>query len=108
VEEFERYVAASDASWTRSPLLVATTFLRVEDPEAARTSIELEKAPEGGDEATATVTVDGLLDDSVRAVRTVMTLERRGDGTWRVRSARQERRCQRGRGHQDFGTEPCA
>jgi hypothetical protein len=34
-------------------------------------------------------------------------LERAGDGTWRLRSARSLQRCQPNRGHQEFSTKLC-
>ena len=60
----------------------------------------------GQDEATVTLTFDGLRDDSVRSERHVVTLEREGD-SWRVVDDRVTYRCQRGRGHQSFSGELC-
>ena len=107
VARFNDYVESSDAAWTRSPLLMAIEFLDVAIPEAARTSIDLERSGEGEDEASVTVTLDGLLDDSVRSVRTVLALERQADETWRLRSARREQRCWPERGHEEWSPAPC-
>jgi hypothetical protein len=66
-----------------------------------------EGAEGNSDEASVTVTRDGLADDSVRAVRYVIVLDRNGDGTWSVRSARRLQRCHLNRGHQDFSPQLC-
>jgi hypothetical protein len=51
-------------------------------------------------------TLDRLPDDSVRAERFVLGLERQG-GVWRLRSAVWSQRCWAGRGHQQFSVAPC-
>ena len=53
------------------------------------------------------VTLDGLLDDSIRSSRVVVDAERSADGTWRLRSALREQRCHRGRGHADYEPKRC-
>ncbi len=107
VAAFNEHVERAGGGWTRSPLLVAINFLAIDGQGAGKTTIEVEATPEGGDEAAVTVTLDGLLDDSVRAHRTAVALERQADGSWRLRSARREQRCWPERGHEDFSTEPC-
>ena len=107
VTEFNQYVERADAAWTRSPLLLTIEFLRIESPEAATTAIDLETSPEGANEASVTVTLDGLLDDSVRSVRTFLTVLRQPDETWRLKSARREQRCWPDHGHQNFSPAPC-
>lgn len=91
----------------RSPLDTAAAFLRLDERGGATASLVSRTAPEGGDAATVTATFDGLLDDSVRAERYVLRLERQGAGTWRLLSAALSRRCQAGRGHRDFTPAPC-
>ena len=59
------------------------------------------------DRATATVTVVGLRDDSVRDHRHELTLEHRADGEWRVTGDRHTYRCQAGRGQQSFAATLC-
>ena len=56
--------------------------------------------------ATATVTVFGIRDDSVRDQRHQMTLERR-NARWIVVRDNDTQRCRKGRGHQDFSTLKC-
>jgi hypothetical protein len=107
VAGFNEHVERGGGQWTRSPLLLAINFLGLDGENAATTSIDLEASPEGGDEASMTVTLDGLLDDSVRGVRTALTLDRQADGSWRLRSARQEQRCWPNRGHREFSSALC-
>ena len=69
--------------------------------------VEMEGPEGGGGEASVQVTRDGLADDSVRAVRYEVLLEKAGDGTWRLRSAKRLQRCHLNRGHQDFSPQLC-
>ncbi|MEM8746216.1 MAG: hypothetical protein AAGF91_05915 [Actinomycetota bacterium] len=57
--------------------------------------------------ATLFLTIDGLLDDSVAATRLTIDTERAADGLLRFVSGSQSQRCQPGRGHQDFRSDPC-
>ncbi|MGH2573287.1 MAG: hypothetical protein ACRDGU_07390 [Actinomycetota bacterium] len=109
VAEFNEFLEASDPASIRSALREALVFLYPggSDPEAATTSLVLESNPETGQEAVVTVTADGLLDDSVRAVRYELVFERQADGTWRLSSASWAQRCAPRRGHQDFTPELC-
>jgi hypothetical protein len=106
VERFNERAAASRAPWTRSVDRFAAEFLRLDrrDDEALQVSFE-ERT--GGRDPEITVTLDRLSDDSVRAERYVLSLERQTDGTLRLVSARRSWRCWEGRGHQDFSTELC-
>jgi hypothetical protein len=52
-------------------------------------------------------TLEGLLDDSVRARRYTVELQRDQSMKWRVRDADWAQRCQPGRGHQDFSAQNC-
>ena len=58
-------------------------------------------------EATATLTVFGLRDDSTRDIRHGMKLERRA-GKWTVIGDSHSRRCQEGRGAQVFSGARCS
>jgi hypothetical protein len=107
VAEFNKYADDTDEpAFERSPLLTALEFLGVDNRSTATTSLVLTRPPEGGDTAEMTATLDGLLDDSIRAERYVLELERRED-VWRLRSARWAQRCWPDRGHQDFSPELC-
>lgn len=108
VDEFNAYLESADPSWARSPLRTVLEFLSLDDPGARTTTVVMETdSPEGGDRAVVTVTEDGLADDSVRALRFVLEVERRADGSWRLLSAEWSQRCWDGRGHQDFTPEFC-
>jgi hypothetical protein len=58
------------------------------------------------DEATATVTAEGLRDDSIRDQRHTMTLKKR-NGKWAIVQDHDTVRCRKGRGHQDFSSLQC-
>lgn len=83
---------------------MAETFARPGRLEGSVT-IGLAEVVDGA--TTADVRVDRLADDSIRTLRFELALERRDDGTWRVESAAWSQRCQLGRGHQAFSSEPC-
>jgi hypothetical protein len=58
--------------------------------------------------ATVTVTLDGLLDDSVRGEEHVLAFRRDPESRrWRLDKATSKVRCHPGRGHADFSTAPC-
>jgi hypothetical protein len=107
VDSFNRYADdAAEPSFEISPLRTALEFLGLDNRRVRMTSVVLTQPAEGGDEAEVTATLDGLLDDSIRAERYVLVLERRDD-VWRLRSARWAQQCQANRGHQNFSTELC-
>lgn len=107
VGDFNAYAAKVDERWERSPLLVAAEFARVDESQARTTSAVSRLPPEGGDTARVAVTLDGLLDDSIRSTRIVLDLERSADGTWRLTSATRQQRCHRGRGQSGFAPRAC-
>ena len=108
VAEFNAFLDKTRPAFATSALRTALEFANVGEGQAASTSVEVEEGVEGNSgEASVTVTRDGLADDSIRAVRYVVILERNGDGTWRVRSAKRLQRCHQGRGHQDFSPQLC-
>jgi hypothetical protein len=108
VAEFNAFLDRTRPAFATSALRTALEFANVGEGQAASTSVEVEEGVEGNSgEASVTVTRDGLADDSIRAVRYVVILERNGDGTWRVRSAKRLQRCHQGRGHQDFSPQLC-
>jgi hypothetical protein len=108
VEDFNEFLEAERPAFATSALRTAIEFVHAGEGEAASTSVHASEGPEGaGDEASVTVTRDGLADDSVRALRYVIALERGNDGSWRLRSAQRLQRCQPERGHQDFSPQLC-
>jgi len=106
VGEFASFQAEVDERWEHSPVLVAGEFLRLDESDAFRTTVAATTGPEGSGPAVATVTLDGLQDDSVAAERYVLRFARDGE-TWVLESASWAQRCQPGRGHQAFTPEPC-
>jgi CO dehydrogenase/acetyl-CoA synthase alpha subunit len=57
-------------------------------------------------EATATVTVEGIRDDSVQDQRHQLTLEKKS-GRWTITRDLDSQRCRKNRGHQDFSSIQC-
>jgi len=90
----------------RSPTELALAHVHAEQTQSARVSTSAVSSPEGGGPTTVTIVQEGLADDSVAAVRTVLRYEPDGDG-WRLVSSEQTQRCRSGRGHQDFSSADC-
>jgi len=107
VRGFNEFVDENDPDLARSPLASAETFLRVDRTDAARKALVVQTPPEGGRVATVTATLEGLLDDSVRAVRYVLEFAQDDDDSWRLRSARWSQRCHLNRGHQQLLPKRC-
>jgi hypothetical protein len=108
VDEFNSFVEQSQPAFATSALRTGIEFANAGEGQAARTSVTATEGAEGNsDQASVTVTRHGLADDSVRAVRYVLVLDRNGDGTWRLRTARRVQQCHQNRGHQDFSPELC-
>jgi hypothetical protein len=108
VDEFNDFLEEARPTFATSALRTAIEFAHVGEGQTATTSVVAFEGPEGGaDEASVTVTRDGLADDSTRALRYQIVLERADDESWRLRSARRTQRCQRGRGSQEFSTKLC-
>lgn len=106
VDGFAAFQAEVDEPWERSAAMAAAEFLRLDERTAQRTTIEGTASAEGSGPQTVVVTLDGLLDDSVRAERWTLGFEPDGD-VFRLTSARRDLRCQPGRGHEDFAPGPC-
>jgi len=106
VDDFAAYQEDVDEPWEGSAAMAAAEFLRLDERTAARTSIEGMASAEGTGPETVVVTLDGLLDDSIRAGRWTLMFEPDGE-TYRLTEAKWAQRCQPGRGHQQFSPEPC-
>lgn len=107
VEDFAAYEQDVDERWERSAAMAAAEFLRLDERTAAATTIEGRASAEGAGPETVTVTLDGLLDDSVRAERWTLTFTPEGEN-YVLTGATWAQRCQSGRGHQDFSSDLCA
>jgi hypothetical protein len=106
IDGFTAYAVDVDEPWEGSAAMAAAEFLRLDRRTAVRTTIDGHASPEGTGPELVTVTLDGLLDDSVRAERWVLTFSEEGD-IYTLTGARRIQRCQPGRGHQAFSPEPC-
>jgi len=104
VDAFNARAESVDEPWERDLAKVTEEFLALEPQENSSRSFQ---STSNGGSASATLMIDGLGDDSVRARRYELTFTRRDDGTWKVESAQWAQRCHEGRGHQDFSPEPC-
>ena len=104
VDAFNARAESVDEPWERDLAALTQEFLALREQESSTRSFN---STSSGDSATATLLVDGLGDDSVRARSYELTFERRADGTWRIVSASWAQRCHEGRGHQEFSPEPC-
>ncbi len=107
VGDFNNFLAGDGQAFAASPVMAATEFLRLDQVDAGKTTIVSSTPGEVRAQASVVVTLDGLLDDSVRATRYEMELDR-PNSDWRLSSAKLAYRCQPGRGHADFSTQPCA
>jgi hypothetical protein len=107
VDAFNGYAESVDEPWERDLAATAAEFIGRDASEAPSVSFQATSGPEGGGPTNASLLLDGLLDDSVRARRYDLTLSRRQDSTWRLDSASWAQRCQEGRGHQAFTPVPC-
>lgn len=95
-----------DEHWERSAVMAATEFLRLDERTAMRTTVDGKASAEGLGPQTVTVTLDGLLDDSIRAERWTLAFEQE-DETFHLTNALREQRCLPERGHQDFSADDC-
>ena len=99
---FNAYLEATEQPWEASVTAVATAYALPLAGDAS--SVQTASAPEGA--SPVTVTIGGVLDDSVAELRLTLTLER-NDDRWTATEATWAQRCRPGRGHQDFSPEPC-
>ena len=106
VDGFASFQRDVDEHWERSPAMAAGEFLRLDERTVATTTIEGKASAEGAGPQTVVVTLDGLLDDSVRAERWTLRFEEDADAHV-LTAALREQRCQPGRGHQEFSADDC-
>ena len=104
VEAFNAQAESVDEPWERNLQETTARFLALPEQESGNRSFQ---STSSGDSASASLLVDGLGDDSVRARSYDLTFTRRADGTWRIESATWVQQCHEGRGHQNFSSEPC-
>lgn len=107
VDEFNAYAESVDEPWEQEVAATVDEYVGREAGDAPNVTFQATSGPEGGGPTSATLQLEGLLDDSVRSRRYDVTLSRRGDGTWEIVSASWAQRCHEGRGHQSFTPAPC-
>jgi hypothetical protein len=106
VDGFVSFQADVDEHWEGSAAMTAGEFLRLDERTATTTTIEGKASAEGAGPQTVVVTLDGLLDDSIRAERWTLGFEQ-DSGVYTLTAALREQRCQPGRGHQEFSADNC-
>ena len=106
VDGFAGFQENVDEHWERSAAMAAAEFLRLDERQVSRTTIDGKASSEGAGPQTVTVTLDGLADDSVRVERWSLAFEPDGE-TYRLTTALREQRCQPDRGHQSFSADDC-
>ncbi|HJS48996.1 MAG TPA: hypothetical protein VJ745_01630 [Gaiellaceae bacterium] len=106
VDGFASFQRDVDEHWEGSAAMAAGEFLRLDERTATTTTIEGTASAEGTGPQTVIVTLDGLLDDSVRAERWTLGFEDDA-GVYILTAALREQRCQPGRGHQEFSADDC-
>ena len=104
VDAFNAYAESVDEPWERDVRRTVDEYVGFEQGDAANVAYQ---SASNGPSTNATLTLDGLFDDSVRSLRYDLVLSRRQDGTWQIDSASWAQRCQEGRGHQNFSSELC-
>jgi hypothetical protein len=106
VEAFNEHTQSTDEPWERDLAALVSVFVDAGATDSARRTFDAVSRDEG-QSATATLVLDALFDDSVRARRYDVEARRRPNGTWELLAARWTQLCRRDRGHQDFSAEPC-
>ena len=105
VAAFNARLVTDKPTWARDPQRVAHEFLRTDNIDAASTDTQVANA--APDATELVVTVNGLADDSVHAIRFDVRLARQVDQTWHLDAASWSQQCQPNRGHQNFTTALC-
>ncbi len=108
VDAFNALLDSYRPVWATSARRVATEFAQL-DPQHAEppTASTVTEYVDASGREHVVMTATNLPDDSVRALRYDVTVERRADQTWRLTAAAWMQQCQPNRGHQDFSAELC-
>ena len=94
--------------WTTDMLQVALKIPGTSLNECKSVIIEILKpSAEESETSVILITLDGLMDDSVRAKKYKLNMKRREEGWWEVSQAKQAQSCWPQRGHQEFSGDPC-
>jgi hypothetical protein len=104
---FNDFLAGDGKEFADSPIAAVAEFLGLDKSTAAETSIVATSPGEVRNFSEVVATLNGLLDDSVRAARYTVELQRDQSERWRLRAVDWAQKCQPARGHQDFSAKPC-
>jgi hypothetical protein len=104
---FNTFLAGDGKEFSASPIAAVTEFLRLDESTASAITVRATSPGEVRNFSEVVASLDGLLDDSVRATRYTVELQRNDANEWRLRATDWAQRCQAGRGHQDFSPRPC-
>jgi hypothetical protein len=107
ISGFNDFLAGDGKEFAASPITAVTEFLRLDKSTASAITVRSTSPGEVRNFSEVVATLDGLLDDSVRAARYTVELQRNDANEWRLRATDWAQRCQAGRGHQDFSPQPC-
>jgi len=107
IAAFNDFLAGDGEEFAGSPIAAVTEFLGLDKSTAAVITVRSTSPGEVRNFSEVVATLEGLLDDSVRAARYTVELQRNQAQQWRLRAADWAQRCQAGRGHQDFAPKPC-
>jgi hypothetical protein len=107
IADFNAYLAGDGQAFATSPTAAVTEFLGLDDSSAAVTTMRATSPGEVRNFSEVVTTLEGLLDDSVKASRYTVELQRNDAMQWRLRAAEWAQSCQAGRGHQDYSPEAC-
>ena len=87
-----------------SPLEILDVYYRTEAAEGEEITTHEDKISKT--ESEVTLVHSGLQDDSVESEKYVLTAKL-ANGEWMITKIQKNWKCQLGRGHQEFGVEPC-
>ncbi len=107
VAPFNDYLESAAVPVNRSPCDAARVLLHLDRPRQEGETVSVAVDPEGAANATVTITIENLADDSIAAVRYVLRFEDFGNDAIRLAAGSWSQRCQPGRGQQDFSTDLC-
>jgi hypothetical protein len=107
IADFNAYLVGDGQAFATSPTAAVTEFLGLDESSASVTTMRATSPGEVRNFSEVVTTLEGLLDDSVKASRYTVELQRNDAMQWRLRAAEWAQSCQTGRGHQDYSPEPC-
>ncbi len=80
---------------------------RIDENSEGNPTLTIDQKDLGNNKTEITLIHEGLLDDSQRSLKIVMTAQKNGD-KWTVLEIKKSRKCYKGRGHTNWGAEWCS